>query len=136
MHIPNTLKGKLNIQYNINKSWLVTTIKAILKTQIQKSEKPIFSFRREHESEDRNSKTLTAFKGDLDTEISAQKYSPVNYGSEFRDTAALEKFFSYHEDRTNIINIIQQGSLYHLNSIEEETQKSDLDAMILRGNHK
>ena len=66
----------------------------------------------------------------------AQNDSPVNYGSEFRDTAASAKIFFCHEDRTKIINIIQQGYRYHLNPIEEETPKSDLEAMIIRGNHK
>ena len=47
----------------------------------------------------------------------------------------LTKLFFYHEDRVKIINIIQQGSHHHLDPIEEETQKSDLDAMILRGDH-
>ena len=40
--IANTLKSKLNSQLFTNASLLVTTIKAILKTQIQKFEKPIF----------------------------------------------------------------------------------------------
>ena len=116
--------------------WLVTTIKAILKTPIQKPEKPIFSFRRTHEAAVRYRKILAAFKGDLGAAIVSQKDSPINYGSEFFDTAALEKLFFYHEDRTNIINIIQQGSHYHINPIEEETRRPDLDEMILRGNHK
>ena len=30
----------------------------------------------------------------------------------------------------------QHGSRYHLDPIEEETRKSDLSPMILRGNHK
>ena len=107
-----------------------------MKTPIQKFEKPIFSFKRTHEAEVRNGKILAAFNGDLGAAIVAQKYSPVNYGSEFRGSAALEKLLFYHEDRTKIINIIQKGSCYHLDTIEEETRKSDLDAMILKENHK
>ena len=42
MLIANTLKGKPKSQQKTNASWLVTTIKAILKTPFQKSEKPIF----------------------------------------------------------------------------------------------
>ena len=49
---------------------------------------------------------------------------------------ALIKLFLHHEDKTKIINIIQQGSHYHLDPIEEEKRKSDLYAMLLRGNHK
>ena len=60
----------------------------------------------------------------------------VNYGSELRDIASLAIFFIYHEDKTKIRNIIQQGSCCHLDPIKEETRNSDLDAMIIRGNHK
>ena len=42
MLIANTLKEKLNSQQKTNALWLVTKIKAILKTPIQKFEKPIF----------------------------------------------------------------------------------------------
>ena len=81
MLIANTLKGELNSQQFTNASWLVTTIKATLKIKIQKFEKPIFSFKRNHEASVRNSKTLAAFKGDLGAAIAAHKDSPVNYGS-------------------------------------------------------
>ena len=56
MLISNTLKGNFNSQQLTNASWLVTTIKATLKTPIQKFEKPIFSFRRTHEAAFRNKK--------------------------------------------------------------------------------
>ena len=81
-------------------------------------------------------KILAAFNGALGTEIATQKGIPLNCRTEFRDTADLSKLFHYHKDKIKIINIIQQGSCYHLDPIEEETQKSDLDAMLLRGNHK
>ena len=93
-------------------------------------------FRITHEAAVSNRKILAALNSDLGPEIAAQKGSPVNYRSEFCDTAALEKIFFYHEDKASIINIIQKGSHYHLDPIEEETRKSDLDAMILRGNYK
>ena len=81
MLISHPLKGELNSQQSTNASWLVTTIKATLKIPIQKSKKPIFSFKRTHEAKVRNIKILTAFKGDLGAEIAARKDSPVNYGS-------------------------------------------------------
>ena len=136
MHITNTLKVKLNSQQKTKASWLVTTVKAILKTPIQKFKNPMLFLMITHDAAVRNSKILASLKGDLGASIAAQKYIPVNYRSEFRDIAALEKIFFYHEDRTNIINIIQQGSHYHLDPIEEETRKSDLDAIIHRVNHK
>ena len=109
MIIANTLKGKLNSQQSTNSSWLVTTIKATLKIPIQKFEKPIFSFKKTHEAAVRNSKILAAFKGDLGAAIAAHKDSPVNYGSELRETTALAQLFFHHEDKTKIINIIKQG---------------------------
>ena len=120
----------------MNKSWLVTTTKATLKIPIQKSEKPIFSFKRTHEAAVRNSKILAAFKGDLGTAIAAHKDSPVNYGSEICYITALEKIFLHHKDNTKIINIIKHGSRYHLDPIDEGKRKPDLDSMILRRNHK
>ena len=111
-------------------------IKATLKTPIQKFENTIISFRRTHETAVRNSKILAEFKGDLCAAITPHKDISVNYGSEFRDITALAKLFLHHEDKTKIINIIQKGSCYHPDLIEEETRKSDLGAMILRGNHK
>ena len=80
MLIANTLKGELNSQQKTNALWLVTTIKVILKTTIQKFEKPIFLFSIKHEAAVRDSKILTAFKRDLGAAIAEQKDSPVNYG--------------------------------------------------------
>ena len=90
LHISNTLKCNLNSQYKMNKSFLVKTIKAILKTPIQEFEKPIFSFRRTHEAAVRNIKIIAAFNGDLGASIAAQKDRTLNYRSEFRNTAALK----------------------------------------------
>ena len=123
MHIENTLKVNLNSQQTTNTSWLVTTIKVILKTPTQKSENTIFSFRRTHEAAFRNSKILASFKGELGADIATQKASvrnsiilaafkgdlcaaiaaqnniPVNYGSELRDIASLENYSSITRTR-------------------------------------
>ena len=93
----NNLKGKLNSQQSTNASWLVTTIKATLKIPIQKFEKPIFSFKRTYEAAVRNSKILTAFKGDLGAAIAVHKHIPVNHGSELSNTTALAKLFLHHK---------------------------------------
>ena len=79
MLIENTLKGNLNSQQTTNASWLVTTIKAIPKMLIQKSENPIFLFKRTYESAVRNRKILTKLKGDLGAAIAARKDNPVNH---------------------------------------------------------
>ena len=91
--IANTLKGKLNSQQLTNASWLVTTIKATLKTPIQQFESTIILFRITCEAAVRNGKILSEFKGQLGSAILAHKDIPVNYGSEFHDTMALAKLF-------------------------------------------
>ena len=110
MLIANTLKGA-------NASWLVTTIKATLKIQVHKFEKPLFSLKRTHEAAVSNSKILAAFKGGLGAAIASHKYSPVNYGSEFCDTTALSKLFLHHEGKNKVINIIKHRSCYHIDPI-------------------
>ena len=85
-----------------NASWLVTTIKAILKTPIQKYKNPIFLFRRTHGAAVKNSKILAAFKGDLGAAIAAQKNSPVNYGLEFRNIASLANYSSIISTRIRL----------------------------------
>ena len=50
--------------------------------------------------------------------------------------SGLSKKFYYHKDNIKIINIIQKGSRYQIDTIKEKSRKSDLDLMILRGNYK
>ena len=52
---------------------MVTKIKAILKTQIQKLEKPIFLFSRTNKAAVRNSKILAALNVDLCAAIGNKK---------------------------------------------------------------
>ena len=111
-------------------------MKAILKTPIQKLDKPIFSFRRTNEAAYMNSKILAAFNDNLGKAIAAQNDSPLYYGSEFRNTTDLSSLFHYHENKIKIVKIIQKVFCYHLDPINEETIKSELDTMVLRGDHK
>ena len=65
MHIEDILKVKLNKQHNTTTSWLVTTIKEILKTPIQKLDKTIFLFKRTNKTAASNIKILAALNGSL-----------------------------------------------------------------------
>ena len=65
-----------------------------------------------------------------------QKGIPLDYGSEFWDITGIKNLFSHHEDKERIIDIIQKGLRYNLSPIEESKRKSDLEAMLLRGNQK
>ena len=65
MNIADILKGELNRQQKTNTSWLVTTIKEIPKTPIQKLDKPIFLFNITNKAAARNIKILAAFNSNL-----------------------------------------------------------------------
>ena len=96
MYLGNIFKNKLKRKQNKNTSWLITTIKKTPKTPIQKLDKPIFSFKRTNEAASRNIKIISTFNGNLGTVLAAQNDSPLNYGSEHRDTAELSGLFYYH----------------------------------------
>ena len=136
IYLANILKGKLNRKQKTKTSWLVTTIKQILKTSIHKLDNLIFSFKRTKHATPRNRKILSAFNGNLGAAIEAQKVSPLNYGSEFSDIDKLSKLLKYHEEKSKIINITQQGSSYHLFPINEDTRAYDLEEMLQIGIHK
>ena len=89
MNIADILKGELNRQQKTNTSWLVTTIKEIPKTPIQKLDQPIFLFNITNKAAARNIKILSALNCNLGAALAAQKGVPLNYGSEFRDPAYL-----------------------------------------------
>ena len=107
IYLANILKGKLNRKQKTKTSWLVITIKQILKIPIQKLDKPIFSFKRTNEAAARNRKSLVTYNGNLGAAIKAQPGIPLNYGSKFRHIAKLSKLFNYQDDKDKIINIFQ-----------------------------
>ena len=83
-----------------------------------------------------NSKILSAFNRNLGDAIKSQKLSPLDYGSGFQYLPGIVELFSRHERENIILDIIQIGSQYHLSPIYEATRKFDLEAMLIRGNHR
>ena len=121
MLIANTLKDKLNSQQTTNASWLLTMIKAILKTSIQKFEKPIYLFRRTCEVAVRNRKILAAIKRWLRRSDCRTKEHPSRLRIGIPQHSVPRKIVFYHENKVKIINIIQQGSRYYLDPIFTST---------------
>ena len=130
------IKIMLYRKQNSNATWPVTTIKRLIIKPANKLGKPVFSFKLTQEAAQNNSQILATFKGNLGAAIEAQKGIPLDYGSEFRDITIIKKLFRYHKDKERIVDIIPKESWYHLSPIEDATSKSDLEAMLLRGNHK
>ena len=77
-YLSKILKVNLNKQKNANTSWLVTTIKELLKTPIQKLDKPILLFKRTNDASSMSSKVLEALNVNLGAAISAQNNSSLN----------------------------------------------------------
>ena len=81
-----------------------------------------------------NREILSTFNVNLGAEIKYKRGS-LYYGSYFQDIAVIKNLFSHQKYKDIIVNIIQNGSRYHLSLIEEATRKSDIETMLLRGNH-
>ena len=114
-----TIKVNLDNQKKLQTLWLVTTLKQLIRTSISKLRPPLFSFKLTKEAALQNRKILANFNGDLVDTMEISKGSPLDYGSEFWDLTRTAKLFSLHEDKDKIMDMIQQGSQYHLLSIEK-----------------
>ena len=79
---------------------------------------------------------MVTFNRKLGEALEYQQEIPLYYGSEFQDPTSISNQFYHHEDIDKIIYINRKGSQYHITPINEETSKSDLSAITLRGNHK
>ena len=66
--------------------------------------------------------------------IKYQHISPFGYGSKFRNPNVIVSILKYHEDKENMVRVIQEASHYHLTPIEDESRMSCLEEIILRGN--
>ena len=114
----------------------MTTVKHLVRTPIINLNPSVFYFKCTRGEALHNRNSLAPFNGDLGDYMKAHQGIPLDCGSEFRDPTGIAKLFIHYEDKEKIIDIIQKVAPYHLLPIEEITRRSDLDAMILRGNHK
>ena len=72
----------------------------------------------------------------LSKEIAAQFNSPLGYGSEFRPTNTLEVLFSRQPNWTRMKNILENGSAWPLEELEESKRATDMKEALSFGNHK
>ena len=115
--MPKTLKIKLDHQQKSNTSWLVTTIKQLVRKISKELRTVLLSLKRTQEAAVHNSNIMAAFNVNLDEALKAQQLIPLDYGSELRDPTGISYLFHHHEDRDIIMYIIQIGLQYHLSPI-------------------
>eukprot|EP00956_Cyclotella_meneghiniana_P017221 scaffold27841_cov34-Cyclotella_meneghiniana.AAC.7 len=81
---------------------------------------------------------LTMKKHDLDMQrlIESQANTPMCYGSEFRETQLLEPLLVRHPNWSHLKSILENGSDWNLEDLDEEKRRADLLEALEFGNHK
>ena len=115
---------------------LIHIIREIASTKSSRPEAPEFNFHLTKEAAEDNAKVLKKYENDLERAIRAQAKSPVGYGSEFRPTDQLVKLFGLHPCWTRMKAILNRGSKWTLDTLEEDRRKQDLEDALTFGNHK
>ena len=117
-------------------SWLVHTIKKLLKSP-NKSIKPHkYRFENTRDAAKFNTKLLKRHKYDLEVALEKEDGTMLEPGSEFRAVEQIESLFQKHELWPKMQSIVDKGITYQLDSITEKERRADLKHMIARGNHK
>ena len=119
-------------------SWLVNTVRFCISQQERDPEPHDIVFKNSTEAAIINTNILKEYQYDFDKFINSQTNTILSPGSEFRSIQTLERLLGNHQDWHKIKRIISEGcDIPTVNPvINEETRKTDLHAMILRGNHK
>jgi hypothetical protein len=84
-----------------------------------------------------NSKLLEHYDYDFERFLSSQSGSTLDFGSEFRPLAQLEKVLGTHPNLYELAEVVTSGMPYRfLHDLSEDERSTELLAMISRGNHK
>ena len=117
-------------------SYLVTAVKELLNAKAVMV-KPKFRFDISKEAAEFNYNILKEYKFDLDKLLKhGNGNSATTYGSEFKSVQDLEPLLGNHPRWNKLANILQQGSNWTLEPIDEIVRQKDLEGALLRGNHK
>ena len=99
---------------------------------------PPFRFDLSDEAASHNFEVLRKKKFSLEKVLASSAFSPCHFGSEFKETKILEKLFFSHTYWPRMKRILEEGTSYKYskNDLPEDTRKLDLEAALIRGNHK
>ena len=79
---------------------------------------------------------MNKYEKDLSKAIAAEFNSSLGYGSEFIPTNNLDVLISRHPNWTRIKNILENGSLWPLEELEQIKRETDMKEALYFGNHK
>ena len=103
----------------------------------QKLEKPEFIFEVSEIAAYKNYAILLNMNFEIHKILSNEnKRSAISYGSEFKEVSLLDNLMKFHPRWDRLRNILKQGSNWALDPLAEDLRKKDLEASLLRGNHK
>jgi hypothetical protein len=98
---------------------------------------PLFDFSFSLEAANKNFIILKRkFSGDLSKALLAQSDSPLGYGSEFKPIETLKLIFKNHSTWNRMKQILENGSKWPLQPLNEEDRVKDLEEALVFGNHK
>ena len=118
------------------RSKLVRVIAKILASTPRQIHKPTFRFEATVEAAEANFRILQANGGSLEEALRNQPFNPTSFGSEFRDTATLAPLYGTHPGWPKLKSILENGSSFPMEEIDDETRLADLKIALERGNHK
>jgi hypothetical protein len=103
----------------------------------RRPEKPQFAFEMSMEAAEKNHLLLTKrYNGSLALALQAQSKSPLGMGSEFRTIDVLQAIYGMHPIWKRMAKILENGSTWPLDPIDEEKRCSDVQEALEFGNHK
>ena len=139
---PNVLPQGPNNQSGATPSsvWpsdLIPILRQIAALSRHQPSKPLFNFSFSLEATNKNFIILKRkFGGDLSKALLVQSHSPLGYGSEFKLTKTLELIFKNHPTWTRMKRVLEQGSKWPLQHLDEEDRVKDIEEALGFGNHK
>jgi hypothetical protein len=115
---------------------LINIIQSIQATMCPQPQQPEFFFELTPEAAEKNFLVVKRHNMDLGQAITAQKDSPLGYGSEFKPHQVLRQFFLHHPLWERMESILVNGSQWPLKEISKEDRVADLREALTFGNHK
>jgi hypothetical protein len=115
---------------------LINIIQSIQATMCPQPQQPEFFFELTPEAAEKNFLVVKRHNMDLGQAITAQKDSPLGYGSEFKPHQVLRQFFLHHPLWERMETILVNGSQWPLREISKEDTVADLRKALTFGNHK
>jgi hypothetical protein len=112
-------------------------LKRVLESKCPDRTEPDFSFELTKEAAHKNYLLLKKkYRLDFKAALDANSSSPLGYGSEFKDPKVLEPLLKFHPFWPRLKSILENGSDWQLEDLDEEQRVSDLKEALVFGNHK